>query len=78
MFASNEDVEKALNGLNSKKIYIFEDVDGYHICDVDGPLDTRGKAYSTKAAALRAALQDGYTHAEGSGTYRDGKIPEDI
>jgi hypothetical protein len=78
MFASNEDVEKTLNNLNSRKVYIFEDVDGYHICDVDGPLDARGKAYPTKAEALRAALYEGYTHAEGSGTYRNGKIPEDV
>ena len=58
-----------------KTAYIFEDVNGYYICDPDGPLDTRGKAYPSKAAALRAAAYEGYTHAEGSGTYRDGRIP---
>ena len=57
--------------------YIFEDVNGYYICDPDGPLDARGKAHQSKAEAMRAAAYEGYTHAEGSGTYWDGvkKIP---
>lgn len=76
MIMSNEEVSNIFENTNSREVYIFEDVGGYYICDVDGPLDTRGKAYPTKAAALRAALNEGYTHAKGSGTYRDGKIPD--
>lgn len=51
---------------------IFEDVGGYYICDDDANmLDARGRAYETKADALRAAASgpDAYTHATGSGTY---------
>ena len=52
---------------------IFEECTGkYHICDEAGScLDARGKAYDTKAHALRAAASgpDAYTHATGSGTY---------
>lgn len=50
---------------------VFEDVGGYYFCD-DGLdyLDARGAAYDSKAAALRAAYAAGYTHATGSGAYR--------
>ena len=54
---------------------IFEDVGGYYICDDDQDyLDTRGKAYPTKLAAMTAAASgpDAYTHATGSGTYWPG------
>lgn len=57
---------------------IFEDVVGYYVCDEDATyLDARGAAYRTKADALRAAAEDGYTHAIGSGTHWDGlrRIP---
>lgn len=47
---------------------VFEEGDGYHVCGDDlDYLDARGAAYRTKAAALRAALESGYTHATGSG-----------
>lgn len=55
---------------------IFEEVDGrYYVCD-DGLscLDARGYGYRTKAAAMRAAADAGYTHARGSGTYRGNKL----
>lgn len=54
---------------------IFSDVGGYYVCDSSLPhLDARGKRHSTKADALRAAYQAGYTHAVGSGCYRPGSI----
>lgn len=62
----------------NRTAYIFENVDGYHWCEHNEQfLDARGKAYKTKADAMRAAAAEGYTHAEGSGTYWDGirKIP---
>lgn len=59
----------------TKTARIFYDVKGYYVCDDAGKfLDTRGHAYPTKAEALRAALCNGYTHAVGSGCYRDGAI----
>ena len=61
-----------------KTARIFEEADGYHICDDSADcLDARGQGHPTKAAALRAAAQSGYTHATGSGTPWDGvkKIP---
>lgn len=65
---------------NANVARIFEDVGGYYICDEDGPLDARGKAYDTKADALRAAATCGYTHAIGSGCYWTGtrKIPGNL
>jgi hypothetical protein len=49
---------------------VFEDVGGYYVCDdAEDFLDMRGRAYDTKAEALRAANRSGYTHATGSGTY---------
>lgn len=54
---------------------IFEDVNGYYICDENSDvLDTRGRVYNTKISAMQAALQGGYTHAIGSGTYWGNKI----
>ncbi len=58
--------------------YIFQDVGGWYVCDDAGPLDTRGKAHSTKTAAIAAArfaaeqgkrygMDDQWTH------YRTGK-----
>ncbi len=48
---------------------IFEDIGGYYICDdANDTLDARGTAHKTKADAMRAAVQSGYTHAAGSGT----------
>ena len=42
--------------------YIFEDVDGWYICDNDLPyLDTSGKGYDSKAHAFYSARFD-YTH----------------
>lgn len=59
---------------------IFADVGGYYVCDNDLPyLDARGRAYETKADAMRAAYESGYTHAVGSGVYRQGvKIEHQI
>ena len=52
---------------------IFEDVGGYYVCSDDSDcLDARGNGYDTKAAALRAAYAAGYTHAIGSGAYKQG------
>lgn len=51
---------------------IFEDVGGYYVCsDRLDYLDTRGGCHPTKAAAMRAAAETGYTHCVGSGTYHD-------
>lgn len=59
---------------------IFEEVDGkYYVCDDNAEiLDARGKGYPTKAEAMRAAANMGYTHAVGSGTYWGGvrKLPQ--
>jgi hypothetical protein len=61
---------------------IFEEADGkYYICDDDAEiLDARGKGHPTKAEAMRAAADMGYTHAVGSGTYWEGvrKLPQDV
>jgi hypothetical protein len=51
---------------------VFEDVGGYYVCDEDGPMYTGGRAHGTKAAALRAAAREGYTHATGSGCHWSG------
>ena len=63
---------------------IFDDVGGYYVCsDAINPtcsvtggrkryLAARGRCYPTKAAAMRAAAEMGYTHCAGSGTYYDG------
>jgi len=52
---------------------IFEDVGGFYVCDEDSDfLDARGDGYDSKSAALRGAYRAGYTHAVGSGTYREG------
>ena len=52
---------------------IFDDVGGYYVCsDAINHLDARGRCYPTKAAAMRAAAEMGYTHCAGSGTYYDG------
>lgn len=66
---------------NSKIARIFRDVSGYYVCDDEGPLDTRGRAYPTKAAAMEGAVRDGYQYATGSGTYWGNAvraIPEHI
>jgi hypothetical protein len=56
-----------------KMARVFEDVGGYYVCDDNlDYLDARGRAYPTKAAAMRAAADAGYTHARGSGTYHNG------
>ncbi len=53
---------------------IFESVGGYYVCsDELDYLDTRGWAYPAKAAARQAAKEAGYTHAVGSGAYRQGE-----
>ena len=53
---------------------VFEDVGGYYYCNEGlSYLDARGRAYPSKSAALRAAYRGGYTHAIGSGAYRQGK-----
>ena len=51
----------------------FEDVGGFYVC-VEDPdfLDARGITCEPKAEALRLAYRAGYTHAVGSGTYREG------
>jgi hypothetical protein len=53
---------------------VFADVGGYYFCDEELEyLDARGTAYPSKAAALRAAYGAGYTHAVGSGAYKQGR-----
>ena len=63
----------------TKTAYIFEEPDGrYHISpDALEYLEASGPGYRTKAAALRAAAECGFTHACGSGTYWHGvrRIP---
>ena len=52
---------------------IFEDTNGYYFCDdLEGFLDARGYAFESKIEAIRAAANDGYSHAIGSGTYWKG------
>ena len=52
---------------------IFEDVDGYHVCDdATDHLMRSDYPHATKAGAMRHAAQIGYTHATGSGTYWSG------
>lgn len=54
---------------------IFEDVGGYYVCgDNLDFLDTRGHAYGRKIDAMRAAVNAGYTHAIGSGTYWGNEV----
>lgn len=61
--------------MKNKIARIFIDVGGIYVCDDALPyLDTRGGAYPTKASALRAAAEQGYTHAKGSGTYRGNRL----
>ena len=44
-------------------IYIFEDVGGWYACDNNGLLDTGGRCYPSKNAAIAAARQSGqWTH----------------
>jgi len=64
-----------------KTARIFQEPTGlYHWCDNDSMLDARGTGHRTKAAAMRAAAFDGYTHAVGSGCYWEGvrKIPDKL
>ena len=59
------------------RIYKHED-GGIYVCDDAPPgLDARGERFESKAAAIRAALDFGYTHARGSGTYQ-GNILTDL
>lgn len=52
---------------------IFADVGGYYVCSDDlDYLDARGYAHQTKAEAMRSAYESGYTHAIGSGAYKQG------
>ena len=53
---------------------IFEESTGkYHVCSEQVyVLDARGAGYDTKADAMRAALDSGYTHGTGSGMYHSG------
>jgi len=52
---------------------IFEDVDGYHVCDdAADHLMRSDYPHATKADAMRHAAHVGYTHATGSGTYWSG------
>ena len=47
----------------SKTVYIFADVDGWYMCDDAGPLDTGGRCYPSKNAAIAAArYSDQWTH----------------
>jgi hypothetical protein len=58
---------------------IFQDQGNeYFVCDDDSSdLDARGTPHNTKFQAIRAAAQQGYTHAVGSGTWWRGirRIP---
>ncbi len=53
---------------------VFEEPTGlYHVCgDSLTWLDARGPGCRSKADALRLAMDCGYTHAVGSGTYWEG------
>lgn len=54
---------------------IFEEADGYHICDDALPhLDARGPGRATKSEAMAGAFFLGYSHAVGSGVEGDGEI----
>ena len=57
-----------------KTARIFEEATGkYHYCDDRLPyLDARGKGFDTKRQALEAAYMAGFTHAVGSGCYKQG------
>jgi len=60
---------------------IFQEADGYYyVCDdALDYLDCRGCGYRSKAAALRGAYAAGYTHAIGSGAYKQGgSIPSQV
>lgn len=58
---------------------IFQDLDGHYYVSPDALdyMDSSGAGYRTKADALRAAAECGFTHACGSGTYWHGtrRIP---
>jgi hypothetical protein len=59
--------------IKMKTARIFEDIGGYFVCcDYLDYMDASGAGLPTKAAAMRAAHSEGYTHARGSGTYRPG------
>ena len=67
--------------MEKKIARIFEDINGYYVCDEDGELDTRGTCHETKRAAMACAHLDFYTHAIGSGTYWGNcvkRIPKEI
>jgi len=55
---------------------IFRHTDGLiYICDDSAPnLDTRGESFTSKAKAIQAAIELGYTHARGSGTYQGNEL----
>lgn len=57
---------------------IFRHTDGLiYVCDDSAPgLDARGEGFTTKAAAMRAALDFGFTHARGSGTYQGNELTD--
>lgn len=49
---------------------IFEHSGRFYVCaEAAGRLDTSRGSFATKAAAMRGAKLQGYTHAIGSGTY---------
>ena len=67
-------MKPTINTNHKSTARIFEDVGGYFICDDTSDfLDARGTPHASKAEALRAAYQSGYTHAIGSGAYKQGK-----
>lgn len=54
-----------------KTARIFESTGGYYVCNEElDYLDARGPGYPTKAQAMRAAYESGYTHCTGSGSYK--------
>jgi hypothetical protein len=55
---------------------IFRHDDGkFYVCDDNAPdLDARGEAFDTKADAMLAAKEFGFTHAKGSGTYQGNEL----
>ena len=62
-----------------KIVRIFESAGSYYLSDDSlSYLDATGRAYKTKAEALRAAREiwkaEGYTHATGSGTYHPARL----
>lgn len=74
---TGEEIEYACNTIKVARVF-QENTGKYHYCsDELDYLDARGQGFSSKAKALTAAHNAGYTHAIGSGCSWDGikRIP---